>query len=148
MMVDPKCLDTVLSAIQRFSSGDFGDSDGKRKPFSTQTDALAQCSGCSRRPPYAHGLGVTLQLQGAQETGQAENVVAVCVRKEDVGKGERGTVAHHLPLGAFATVEEECLSLAHNGNGTHAPFDGWAGGGGTKKANDEWHRANIGASPQ
>jgi hypothetical protein len=51
------------------------------------------------------------------------------VREEDFGQRKTHPVAHHLALGALATLEQQCFPLAVNGEATDVPFDCWPGGG-------------------
>ena len=51
----------------------------------------------------------------AHQADDADHVVGVKVREEDVLETERNAVAHHLPLGALAAVEQQGLAFAHDG---------------------------------
>src|SRR5579872_6099569 len=66
-------------------------------------------------------------------------MIAVEVRKKDVRERERDAVAHHLPLRAFAAIEQQRLSLADDGERGNAAFDRWTGRGRTEKSNGQRH---------
>jgi hypothetical protein len=61
-------------------------------------------------------------------------MIGVKVREEDLGQREAHAVAHHLALGAFAALEEQCLPLAVNGEAGDVSFDGWPGGGSAEES--------------
>ena len=88
-------------------------------------------------------LRAILELHRAHETNNAEHVVSVEVREEDVGRQERDPVAHHLALRAFAAIEEERLAVAHEGDGRDIAFDSGAGRGRAEESQDQRHGTAI-----
>jgi hypothetical protein len=69
------------------------------------------------------------------------------VRKEEVGKRERDSVAHHLPLSSLAAIHQNRLAFPNDSKRTDATLDRGARGGGAEEANEEWHRGNIERDP-
>ncbi len=53
-----------------------------------------------------------MQRQRAQQPDQPVIVIAVEVREEDVAEIEGDPVAHHLPLGALAAIDQHRRTLA------------------------------------
>src|SRR5687768_10408869 len=70
-------------------------------------------------------------------------MVGMGVRKEEVAKGERDPVAHHLALGSLPAVDEQGLALPNDSEGADATFDGRARCGGAKKTHEERHRGEY-----
>ncbi len=91
--------------------------------------------------PEAERFGARLELHRANETNDAEDVVGVEVREEDVAEDEGDPVAHHLALGAFAAIEEERFAFANEGDGRDVAFDGGPRGGGSEEAKGQRHGA-------
>jgi hypothetical protein len=83
---------------------------------------------------------------GAYRFDDAEVVVGVEMREEDVADVEGDAVAHHLALRPFTAVEEHGLAFALERERGDTAFDGGAGSGGSQEAEGEWHGArNIAA---
>ena len=71
-----------------------------------------------------YGLGAALQPHGAQEAGEAKDVIGVHVREEDRIHAEPGLVAHHLPLRTLAAIEQHEIALALYREGAHPATNG------------------------
>jgi hypothetical protein len=90
--------------------------DREAHAVAAERHRLAQHARRAARAPQPQHLRAPLELQRAREPHDAEQVVGVRVREEDVGEGERHAVAHHLPLRPLAAVDEDRLALAHHGD--------------------------------
>jgi hypothetical protein len=65
------------------------------------------------------------------------------VGEEDVVQTERHPVTHHLPLRALAAVEQQRLSLAHDGERRNVALDRGTRRGGAEQAEGERHGGAI-----
>jgi hypothetical protein len=61
-------------------------------------------------------------------------VVGVKVCEENVVDVEGDSVAHHLALRSFTTIEEKCFSFTEKGDRGDVPFDSWSRGGSAKES--------------
>jgi hypothetical protein len=69
-------------------------------------------------------VGAPLERHGPHQSDHAEHMVRVKVCEEDVAQREGDAVAHHLPLGAFAAIDQQRLALAHEGDRRDVALDG------------------------
>ncbi len=55
--------------------------------------------------------------------------------EEEIVKGERDAVAHHLPLRTLSTIKQKSLAFSNDGERTDPSFDGRSGGRGSEETN-------------
>jgi hypothetical protein len=115
------------------------DVDRKGETVGTERFASLEEAHRTARAPAAHRLRAALQGERAQQPDHAEKVIEVKVREKNVVEGEGDAIAHHLPLGTLAAIEEERFPFADHGNGGHTALHGGPGGGGTQESNEEGH---------
>ena len=60
--------------------------------------------------------------------------------EEDIAERKTHAVAHHLPLGALATLEQQGLALSRERQAGHIPFDGRTGGRRAQKSDIQHER--------
>ncbi len=73
-------------------------------------------------------LRAPLQRERAAEAYDADDVIAMEMREEDLIEREGDAVFHHLPLSTLAAVEQQRFSLASEGEGGNIPLHRRAGG--------------------
>jgi len=102
-----------------------------------------------RRPVDRQRHLAAAQREGLQHPGQAEVVIGVKVRDEDLAQldqADRG--AQHLPLRAFAAVEQEPLAAPAHEQRRRRPLRGRHRAGGPEEDQVEVHDPIVGlASP-
>src|SRR3989449_9769278 len=99
--------------------------DYKRHPSDPQLQRLRQQLLRSLRTVQPQRLGARLQPQRAHNPDHAEEVVGVEMGEEDLREREAHAVAHHLALGALAALEQQRLTLTHEGEGGDVALDCW-----------------------
>ena len=109
-MGDPKRLDSVAVARDRLARGELDHLERVRQP----ADHHGECPEKRERAAWAvhpDGELATAQGEGLQHSGQAEHVVCVEVRQEDVFEVDQpGVRAQKLPLCPLAAVDEQAVS--------------------------------------
>ena len=142
-MLDGEREDRISLARDRRARRDLGDLERKGEPLDAEAVGALEERVKPRRAPEAKRFGARLQRERAQQAEDAEDVIGVVVREEEVVERERDAVAHHLALGALAAVDEQRFALADEGERRDAALDGGAGGGGAEEAEGEAHPANL-----
>jgi hypothetical protein len=84
---------------------------GEGHGIQAQVHRLVQQPPGRGRAVELHGRLAPHHPQGAQEADDSQVVVGMEVGEEDGVHGEAGAEAHHLPLAALATVEEEQVRI-------------------------------------
>ena len=87
------------------------------------------------------GVGPLVEVHRLQQAGDAEDVVAVEVRDEDVADAEAGAEPHHLPLGTLAAVEQQAVAFAADEHRARVPL---GRGHGPARAQERHAQRHIG----
>src|SRR5437867_2840135 len=104
------------------------DLDIEWHPLNAQRDRLGENPLRSLRTIEAHRLLPSLQPQRTDKPDDAQEMIGVKVREEDLGQRKAHPVAHHLALGALAALEQQRLAFAHESESADVPLDGGPSG--------------------
>jgi hypothetical protein len=106
--------DLVAVALLRLPRLDLGDVHREGLALHAQRERLAQQLLRAPGPDEPQRLGPALKSERPHQPDHAQEVVAVKMREEDVAQGEGDAVAHHLPLGPLAALEQQALAPARH----------------------------------
>src|ERR687896_562444 len=127
-------LDHVAVPLDRRAGLHFGNVELETHTLDAELRRTSQMPTRSPRPPEPKGLDPPLQRHRPHEADDANDVIGVQVREENVLEHERDAVAHHLPLRPFAAIEQHRLSLADERERADVALDGGPGSGGAEEA--------------
>src|SRR5690348_4509769 len=131
------CVVTAAAGLDHVARFDLSYSHLERDPLHAQPQRALEQLLRALRAIQRHRVGARLQPQRPDQPDHAEKMIGVKVREEDLGQRKAHPVAHHLALGAFATLEEEGLPFANHGDSGHVSLYGGAGGRRTKESDGE-----------
>src|SRR5262245_39861654 len=141
-MINVEDLDDVAITFEALSRFNFCDLDGERGSLEAERLGAAQHTARATGPPQSKPFRAALQRHRAHQSDHAEQMIRVKVRKEDVFERKRDSVAHHLPLRAFAAIEHQRLAFAMHCERRHIALDSWSSSGCSEKQDAEGHGAS------
>src|SRR5215210_5687309 len=127
----------VLVPSQTVARFDLHDINGELVPLDPETDCRAENPTRAFRAIECHRGGSVLQAHRPEEPGDAEHVIGVIVAEKNFSKAEPHTKSHHLALVPLATIEQQRLALAVNGEAGNVPVDRRRGCAGAEKGDAE-----------
>jgi len=142
-MIDLEWNDVVPVAPQRLIRLELRDLYGKPESIEAELLGATQHTRAAARAPQCEFVGSTLKRHRSHQADDADDVIGMKVREEDICNRERDVVTHHLALRSLAAVEEQRLTLAHDGQRGDVALDGRARGRGSKEAKAERHGVGI-----
>src|SRR5207237_1805334 len=132
-MLSRKGADVVAIALliarrsDRVSRLHFADLDRKRYALDAELHRRGQNFLGAFGAVEKQRLGTALQAERADQPDDAEEVIGVKVREEDLGEREAHAVAHHLALGAFAALQQKRFALSVDSQSRNVSLDGGPG---------------------
>ena len=133
-MIQRKGMDEIALSGNGVTGSEFANFDSECEAFRTERFSALEHSFGTGWSPESQGFGSTLKRHGPEEPDDPDEMISVKVREEDVVEVEGDSVAHHLPLGPLATIEEKGFSFAEERDGGDVPFDGRSGGGSAEES--------------
>jgi len=144
-VLDRESLDRVVAALERLPRLELHDRQWIRKPAEERVQPLEQVAQSARPVDRERRLVAAAQRERLQHPRQAEEVIGMEVREEDllqVGQPDRRPL--QLPLRPLAAVEEEPLAAAPDDQGRRPALRGRHRGGGAEEDDVEVHPAILG----
>src|SRR2546421_7962772 len=117
----------ITRRADRVSCLHFGDLDWTRNALDAQLHRRGQNFLGALGAVEKQRLGTALQAERADQPDDAEEVIGVKVREEDLGGREAHAVAHHLALGAFAALQQKRFALSVDSQSRNVSLDGGPG---------------------
>ncbi len=102
---------------------DLADLDLKRDSLDPELDRLTEYLLRAAGTVQRHRFHARLETQRADQPDHPQKMIGVKVREEDLGQSEAHAVAHHLALGPLATLEQQRLTFAHEGDTRDVALD-------------------------
>jgi hypothetical protein len=135
--------EVVTVPLETVAGADLDDVDRELVALDAEGHRGAEHLACALRAVERHRLGAVLEPHGPQESGDAEDVIGVVVGEEDFAEREADPVAHHLPLGALAAVEEEHLPFAVHREAGDVAVERRRRGAGAEEGDGEHRRRTL-----
>src|SRR5688572_3912572 len=140
-VLDREWHDRVVRPLELLAGIELTHLDGKRQTVDAELLGAFQVARRPFRTPEPQWIRSSLERHRAHQSDDADDVVSVEVRKENVAQRERHAVAHHLSLRYFTAVEQHRLSLAHQSDRGDVALHRRAGRGRAEEDYGERHLA-------
>jgi hypothetical protein len=127
-------MDEIALSGNGVSGSEFANFESECEAFRTERFSALEHSFGTGWSPESQGFGSTLKRHRPEEPDDANEVIGVEVREEDVVEVEGDSVAHHLALCAFTAIEEKGLSLAEERDGRNVAFDSGSSSGSAEES--------------
>ena len=132
-MIHRKREDHISLAGDRRTGRDLGDFERKGETFDAESVGAFHHRLNAFWSPKSQRFSARSERQGAKQAEEAEKVIGMKVREENISDRERDSVAHHLALSAFAAIDEHGLTFADERDRRNTAFNSRAGGGSSEE---------------
>ena len=141
-MVHPERGDPVAVALELVVRLELHELDREGHPSDHRIEQLEQARQAARPVDGERALALP-QRERLQHPRQAEHVVRVEVRDEQLLELDQPDRAHQLPLRALAAVDQQAIAAAPNERGGQPAPRARRGAGGAEEENVEVHRGPM-----